>query len=95
MALTDKFVPTGRIKWSVSDFGKTDFAGVPGTLQASADGKIDLSRFTSFPGLDTTQLVILQEGTVDSYNTTADILRLTDGQLLNYTTSDGAKAVVF
>jgi hypothetical protein len=93
VSLTDKFVPTGRIKWSVSDFGKADFAAVPGTLQASADGKIDLSRFTSFPGLDTTQLVILQEGTVDSYNTTADILRLTDGQVLNYTTSDGAKTL--
>jgi hypothetical protein len=93
VAITDKFVPTGRIKWSVSDFGKTDFAGVPGTLKANADGKIDLSRFTSFPKLDTTQLVIMQEGTVDSYNTTADMLRLTDGQLLNYTTSDGAKNV--
>jgi hypothetical protein len=90
---TNKFVPTGRIKWSVTDFGTTEFAGVPGTLQAGADGKIDLGRFTSFPGLDTTQLVIMQEGTVDSYNTTADILRLTDGQLLNYTTSDGAKTL--
>ena len=27
----------------------------------------------------------MQEGMVDSYNTTADMLRLTDGQILNYT----------
>ena len=93
VALTDNFVPTGRIKWSVYDFGRAEFESVTGTLFANAGGNIDLSRFTAFPKLDTTQLVILQEGIVDSYNTAAELMRLTDGQTLNYTTAMGDKAV--
>jgi len=64
---------------------------MPGTLQVDAGGRIDLSRFSSFPAPDTSQLVILQEGTVDSYNTTAEMLRLTDGQILNYTNAGGSR----
>ena len=85
VATTANFVPTGRIKWSVNDFGRSEFESITGTLTANAGGAIDLSRFKSFPTTDTTQLVILQEGIVDSYNTTAELLRLTDGQTLNYT----------
>ena len=91
VAATENFVPTGRIRWSVNDFGRREFESVTGTLQASAGGKIDLSRFTSFPSTDTSQLVILQEGIVDSYNTTAELMRLTDGQMLNYSTAAGGK----
>jgi hypothetical protein len=93
VAMTDNFAPTGRIKWSVNDFGKTEFESVPGTLSTHAGG-IDLSRFKAFPVKDTTQLVILQEGVVDSYNTTAELLRLTDGQTLNYTNSVGEKTAI-
>jgi|WetSurSiteA1Bulk_404760.scaffolds.fasta_scaffold01078_4 hypothetical protein len=93
VAVTDNFVPTGRIKWSVNDFGRQEFEGMTGTLQADASGRIDLSRFTAFPTTDTTQLVIMQEGVVDSYNTSAEFLRLTDGQTLNYTNLLGDQAV--
>jgi hypothetical protein len=85
---TADFDPTGRIKWSINDFGKEEFESIPGTLSANA-GVIDLSRFSHFPVADTTQLVILQEGVVDSYNTTAELLRLTDGQTLAYTNVRG------
>jgi hypothetical protein len=91
--MTDKFIPTGRIKWSVNDFGNSDFESIPGTLTTNAGGNIDLSRFKAFPTVDTTQLVIMQEGTVDSYNTTADLLRLTNDQALNYTNAMGYQAV--
>ncbi len=89
--ISENFVPTGRIKWSPNDFGRTEFDNMPGSLQADAGGRIDLSRFNSFPAPDTSQLVILQEGTVDSYNTTAEMLRLTDGQTLNYTNAGGSQ----
>jgi hypothetical protein len=89
VAATENFVPTGRIKWSVNNFGKSEFEDVTGTLHANASGGIDLSRFKAFPAPDTAQLVILQEGIVDSYNTSAEILRLTDGQTLHYTTALG------
>ena len=52
------------------------------------------SRFKAFPVTDTTQLVIMQEGVVDSYNTTAELLRLTNGQTLNYTNKLGDKTAI-
>jgi hypothetical protein len=93
VALTDNFEPTGRIKWSVNDFGKAEFESVDGTLEMNNNG-IDLSQFNVFPKTDTTQLVILQEGIVDSYNTSADLIRLTDGQELTYTSDLEEKPVV-
>jgi hypothetical protein len=94
VAATDNFVPTGRVKWSVNDFGRQEFENVTGTLEVNSGGKIDLSRFRSFPSTDTSQLVILQEGIVDSYNTTAELMRLTGGQMLNYTVVSGDKTAV-
>ncbi len=93
VALTSNFVPTGRVKWSINDFGRSEFESIPGTLTASADGTIDLSRFTSFPTVDTTQLVILQEGTVDSYFTDAEIMPLSNGQVLSYTNAMGDQEI--
>jgi hypothetical protein len=92
VSITGNFKPTGRIKWSMNDFEKAAFESVPGTLSMSA-GTIDLSRFKAFPVKDTTQLVIMQEGIVDSYNTSAEMLRLTDGQLLHYTNTTGEKQI--
>jgi hypothetical protein len=91
---TGNFVPTGRIKWSTTNFGQEDFESISGTLTSDANGNINLASVTSFPTIDTTQLVIMQEGTVDSYNTTAEILRLTDGQTLNYTNTSGDQEIV-
>lgn len=85
---TPDFVPTGRVKWSLTDFGRNEFENVPGTLTANGTN-IDLGRFRAFPATDTTQLVILQEGIVDSYNTTADLMRLTNGQAVSYTNTEG------
>jgi hypothetical protein len=93
VAATGNFVPTGRIKWSTTDFGKEEFESITATLNSDANGNIDLSLVKEFPTIDTTQLVILQEGTVDSYNTTAEILRLTDGQTLNYSNTLGEQEV--
>lgn len=81
---TENFKSTGRIKWSNTPFGQEEFEAIPSTLTANGEGKIDLSKIKRFPTLDTAQLVILQEGIVDSYNTDAEILRLTNGQTLNY-----------
>jgi hypothetical protein len=89
---TANFVPTGRIKWSVKDFDRSEFESISGTLTSNSKG-IDLSRFTSFPALDTTQLVILQEGVIDSYNTTAELLRVTNGQTLTYTNVMGDQEI--
>jgi hypothetical protein len=88
VAATPNFVPTGRIKWSVNDFDRSEFESVPGTLTSGTSG-IDLSRFKSFPVLDTTQLVIMQEGIIDSYNTTAELIRVTNGQTLDYSNAMG------
>ena len=67
------FLPAGSNGQSmISDV--RNLRSIPGTLHANANGGIDLSRFTAFPVPDTAQLVILQEGVVDSYNTTAEIL---------------------
>ena len=44
--------------------------------------------------MDTSQLVILQEGIVDCYNTTAEILRLTNGQTLNYANARGDQQLI-
>jgi hypothetical protein len=93
VSLTGNFKPTGRIKWSTSDFGKNEFEAIPGTLSMNSN-KIDLSQFKAFPTLDTTQLVILQEGVVDSYNTTAELMRLTDDQTLQYTNSKGEQTAI-
>jgi hypothetical protein len=93
VAATDDFVPTGRIKWATNDFGRQEFEGTTGTLTANGTS-IDLSRFTGFPKQDTTQLVILQEGVVDSYNTTAELMRLTDLQIVQYTNLEGEQQVV-
>lgn len=93
VAATDDFVPTGRVKWSTGDFGRQEFEGIAGTLTANGTS-IDMSRFTGFPKQDTTQLVILQEGVVDSYNTTADIMRLTNGQHLLYTNVEGDQLAI-
>jgi hypothetical protein len=93
VAATGNFVPTGRIKWSINDFGKEDFESIANSFTSDAGGNINLSSVKSFPTLDTIKLVILQEGTVDSYNTTAEILRLTDGQTLNYSNALGNQQV--
>ncbi len=93
VAATSDFKPTGRIKWSIDDFGRQEFETIPGTLPAQGSS-IDLSRFRAFPVPDTAQLVILQEGVVDSYNTTAEFLRLTDGQTVNYTNAKGDQVAV-
>jgi hypothetical protein len=93
VALTDNFKPTGRIKWSVTDFGREQFNAIPGNLSVSGN-EIDLSKFSAFPSADTTQLVIMQEGTVDSYNSGADLVRLTDGQTLNFTHAGQEKSVL-
>lgn len=93
VAATEDFVPTGRIKWSTNDFGRKEFESIPGTLTANGTS-INLSRFTGFPKQDTTQLVILQEGVVDSYNTTAELMRLTDMQKLQYTNLEGEQQAV-
>jgi hypothetical protein len=93
VAATSDFIPTGRIKWAVNDFGRQEFENLPGTLTANGSA-IDLSRFDAFPVPDTTQLVILQEGVVDSYNTTAELMRLTDGQTVNYTNVEGNQQAV-
>ncbi len=93
VAMTGNFVPTGRIKWSVNDFGKPEFETVQGTL-TSTGNSINVAQFGAFPKTDTTQLVILQEGTVDSYNTGAELLRLTDGQMLRYVNSTGENTVI-
>ncbi len=92
VTLTPNFQSTGRIKWSVTDFDKSAFENIPGNLNITS-GKIDLSKFSAFPVKDTTQLVIMQEGVVDSYNSTAELIRLTDGQLLHYTNSTGEKQI--
>ncbi|MBN1951374.1 MAG: T9SS type A sorting domain-containing protein [Bacteroidales bacterium] len=81
---TNYFEPTGDIRYSNADFDYADFGNAPGTLTASGSS-IDLSQFGPFPSLDTSKLVIMQKGTVDSYNTNAEILVLTNGQILNYT----------
>jgi hypothetical protein len=93
ISTTENFVPTGTIKWSTTDFDKTEFEGISGTFTNNSNGEIDLSSVTSFPSHDTAQLVIMQEGIVDSYNTTAEILRLTNGQTLNYSNPLGNQTV--
>lgn len=80
---TSNFVATGDIKFSNADFDYSDFNNIPGTLSSSG-GTIDLSAFTKFPSIDTSKLVIMQKGVVDSYNSNAEIVVLTNGQTLNY-----------
>ncbi len=93
VALTSNFVPTGRIRWSVNDFDISEFESIPNSLTADANGNIDLSRFKAFPSIDTTQLVIMQEGTVDSYFTDHEIMTLSNGEALHYTTPAGDQEV--
>lgn len=88
VSIADNFVPTGEIKYSNSDIDVNDFASTSGVLEGSGT-TIDLSKFTNFPSIDTTKLVILQKGVVDSYTTDAEILPLTNGQTINYTNSTG------
>ncbi len=83
VAATGNFQPTGEIKYSNVDFDASDFESIEGELSASG-GNIDLGTIKSFPSLDTTEVVIMQRGVVDSYNTEAEILALTSGQELSY-----------
>ncbi len=80
---TSNFVAIGETKYSNVDFDYVDFNNITGTL-ASTGSNIDLSKFNNFPNVDTTKLVIMQKGVVDSYNTNAEILTLTNGQTLKY-----------
>ncbi len=90
VAITPNFKPTSRVKWSVNDFDRSAFKNITGTLPVHS-GTIDLSKFSVFPKKDTAQLVVMQEGIVDSYNSTAELMRLTDGQTLQYVNSKGEK----
>ncbi|MBN1597426.1 MAG: T9SS type A sorting domain-containing protein [Bacteroidales bacterium] len=92
ISTTGNFVPTGKIKYSNVNFSSDDFDAVEGELSMSG-GVLDLNNFTTFPATDTSQLVIMQEGIVDSYNTDAEILPLTNGQVLSYSDRDGEKEV--
>lgn len=83
VSTTGNFTPTGKIKYANTNFDITDFASIPGELSSSG-GNIDLSSITAFPSLDTNELVIMQQGIVDSYNSDAEILPVTNGQELTY-----------
>lgn len=84
---TSNFESLGNVKWSVSDVDNEDFASLNSTLEVTEEGnnvEIDLTSIGNFPKLDTTRITILQQGIVDSYNTSADQLLITQGQQLNF-----------
>jgi hypothetical protein len=83
VSTTGSFQAVGEPKWDIADFDPQDFDTITNVLEESG-GIIDLSRFNAFPKADTSKLVIMQKGIVDSYNTDAEILVLTNGQTLNY-----------
>ena len=86
--ISGKFSPLGEVKFANHDFGATEFNSIPGKLPISGN-TIDLGRFSEFPKYDTTVLTIVQKGIVDSYNTDAEILPVTNGQALAYTDGNG------
>ncbi len=82
--LTSNFTGLGSAKWTVNDVEGEDFDNLENELSVSGSEIIDLSDFSEFPSKDTTKLYILQRGIIDSYNTTAEKLVITNGQELYY-----------
>jgi hypothetical protein len=80
---TGNFSSTGVVKYDNKDFEPSEFNDITGEL-TSSEGGLDLSSITTFPSKDTSVVVIMQQGVVDSYNTDAEILSLTNGQELSY-----------
>ncbi len=84
VSATNYFKPTGKVKYANHNIDASEFNSIEHELTASGSD-IDLNQFSTFPNTDTNTIVILQQGVVDSYNTDAEILTASNGQLLEYT----------
>ncbi len=78
---TSNFKSLGNVKWSIS---QNEYNLMENEMEGSNGKNIDLSVFQSFPTTDTTEIYLSQMGVVDSYNTSADQLKITNGQQLAF-----------
>jgi hypothetical protein len=89
--ITDNFRSFQTAKWSLSEVESEDFDDLTNTLeviQESGVEVINLTGFGRFPTLDTTKIYILQQGEIDSYNNHAEMLKITNGQQLDFQNED-------
>ena len=89
--ITDNFHSFQTAKWSLGEVEANDFDALANTLEVVKEsGKevINLTGFGRFPTLDTTKIYILQQGVIDSYNSHAEQLKITNGQQLDFQHED-------
>src|SRR3989339_34639 len=88
--MTENMLPTGNVKWSTQDVNYLSFDTLSNNLGSSFDpssseATIGLSQFSNFPNVNNAKMYILEQGIVNSENE-RDLVRVTDGNELNYTT---------
>ncbi len=93
--LTDNFIGLENVRWSMQNVNNTSFKSMTNTLPAKYEPAkkqeiIDLSQFKSFLTSDTTKFYILEQGQVNSSESTSAVTRITNSEILNFSYQDSA-----
>jgi hypothetical protein len=86
--VTDNFQSLRTAKWALQDVTANDFNDIDSVITVEHNGNIetlDMYPIGTFPTTEASKIYILQQGIIDSYNASAENIRITDGQQMVYT----------
>jgi len=84
---TENFQSLQAAKWSLQDVEANDFSTITNELPIERQTSmeiISLDTVGNFPTIEKTKIFILQQGIIDSYNTSAEKIKITEGQQMVY-----------
>lgn len=87
VSITENFQSLRTAKWSLQDVTANDFNNIDSTLNIEHLGNIEIISMDvidTFPTTGISKIYVLQRGIIDSYNTSAEKIRITNGQQLVY-----------
>lgn len=88
--ITENFQSLRTAKWSLQDVTSNDWNNIDSALTIEHQGNVEIINMDvigTFPTTGISKIYILQRGVIDSYNTSAENIRITDGQQLVYSYS--------
>jgi len=94
--ITENFQSLQTAKWSFMDVTENDFNTIDSSINVEHLGNLEtisLDGLSAFPTTGASKIFILQRGIIDSYNTSAENIRITEGQQMVYSHESDLLAV--
>jgi hypothetical protein len=84
---TENFQSLHAAKWSLQDVEANDFSTIINELPIEHQANMEIISLDTvgiFPSVEKTKIYILQQGIIDSYNTSDEKIKITEGQQMVY-----------